>query len=464
MAAVSLRGELDDGLLDSALARADTICHRLLNSQFDPEGAYGEGGFYSLWVFRNLLHYFEARRRYDGFDYANHPRIPHIVRWLCYEMLPEGLARSNNIAESGYHLSPFAYYPGFLAWAAHRKSDGLAAWLWNHLAGPEGVDQQLTADKVSTILWQEPSVVPEPPSVHLPASQLWHQRGLYYYRTGWADAGPTDDVVFSFFSGKFRGGHAQEDQNSFTLYGYGGRWAIDHGGGPASRTSEAHAVVLIDGEGQHHTGGLIGTDGAITRNLIGGFADYIVGDASAAYTTHSEYNNNDWPFPGIDWSWGWKGANPVERADRNVVVVHGAPLPPYVVIIDDIHKDGAPHTYQWRMHTDAANAVNAAASPVTITGDSASLDLHVVHPPLSSLTLSTAAFDNQSSDPNSTIIGLTKSNATTADFAVLLYPREAGLPALTCASDTTSFGWVATASWGTGTTESARLQSRRRGF
>ena len=163
---------------------------------------------------------------------------------------------------------------------------------------------------------------------------------MYYYRTGWPFLFDSDDVVFSFYSGVFHGGHAQEDQNQFVLSGYGKRWVVDCGAAsaaaPTPKQTEAHNLILVDGLGQHNAGSSIGTDGDIAAWLLSGFADYLRGDASAAYATYSPFNAPGVPFPFSDWSWGYDGGNPLERADRLCLVVKGPEAPPYVLVADDI--------------------------------------------------------------------------------------------------------------------------------
>jgi hypothetical protein len=145
---------------------------------------------------------------------------------------------------------------------------------------------------------------------------------LYAYRSAWKSERRGTEVLFTFTSGEFWGGHAQEDQNSFTLYAYGERWALDAGYPSPSqqpKESESHNLVLIDGRGQHNAGNSIGTDGHIATALLSGFADWVRGDARQAYGTHSRFNAPGVPFPGTDWSWGYDGGNPVEQADRGAM-------------------------------------------------------------------------------------------------------------------------------------------------
>ena len=149
-----------------------------------------------------------------------------------------------------------------------------------------GWDWGPKADKPATVLWNLGLAPVQPDSV-LPPSAVWEDRGLYYCRSGWPSGAASNDLMLSFYSGKFQGGHAQEDHNQFTLQAYGAKLAIDHGPGDTGRQSESHNIVFIDGNGQHNAGGSIGTDGRINRFVLGGWADFVQGDATRAYATYS---------------------------------------------------------------------------------------------------------------------------------------------------------------------------------
>lgn len=422
LAGICLQDEAEKSVLTEAIATADRIVTNLLAYQFDPGGSYNEGSLYALWTLRQLIYYFEARERFDGTDYSDHPVLRKVEEWLAYELLPEAGGFSLNLNDSPYSTRPFARNPTYVAWAMAKWNSGLAAWLFDHSVGQYGADAGMESDKVATILWHRP-ITPIQPNDALPHHRVWLQRGLYHFRSEWQTAGVAPDaVMFTFYSGKFQGGHAQEDQNTFTLQAYGTKFVIDHGAGNACKESEAHNMVFIDGRGQHNAGSSIGTDGRIAEYLLGGSADYVVGDATQAYSTYSEFNAPNVPFPGYNWSWGYHGANPVVRAYRRVLVVHGDPVPPYFMIMDDIEKDGALHNYQWRLHTHSNNTVNTAQAPWTIA-DAGILDIHAVDPPSDSLAVASQHFDNLTTDPNAIVLSATRT-AVAPHFSFLMIPRK----------------------------------------
>jgi len=432
-------------LLADALSLADGTIDSLLTYQFDPGGSYKEGVLYGAWTARQLIFYFHARKRFDGFNYANYDKIRNMENWFVYEILPEGWGKTNNLNDSPYTSTPLARHSTYFDWAQYEWNSGLSAWLWEHTAGPYGIDMQITADKVATVLWNM-GLTPEQPGTVLPDRQLWINRGLYYYRNGWQSGANSRNVLFSFYSGKFHGGHAQEDQNQFTLYAYGGKFAVDHGAGSSAAGSNCHNMVFIDGAGQHNAGGSIGTDGDIADHLLGDFADFVQGDATAAYSTYSEFNAANWPFPGWDWSWGYLGANPVNRAKRGVISVHGTETPPYFVVLDDIDKDGGSHNYQWRFHTLYTNTVDIAANPIRITSGPAFLDLHVLYPDFTSLSVSTQFFNNGVADPNSTLLKMNHT-AVNPRFSTLLIPTDSLISAPTVARGLYPWGFSCELDW-----------------
>ena len=448
LASIALQGETEAYVVNDAMDMADRIAERLLQWQFDEGGSYCEGDLYALWTLRNMIPYFDARKRFDGFSYATHPRLRAVEQWLAYELLPEGGGRSHNLNDSVITGLPFARSTTYFDWAIHEWGSGLSAWLWERAAGKFGVDMEASADKAMTVLWHR-TLTPVPPGDVLPTHRIWPGRGLYHFRTGWQQLAGSDDIMFSFYSGKFQGGHAQEDQNQFALYGYGERFVIDHGAGGLGKESEAHNMVLIDGMGQHNAGGSVGTDGRLAEYLLGGMADWVVGDASRAYATYSEFNAPDRPFEGADWSWGYRDANPVEYAWRRVLVVHGADATPYFVIMDDIRKDVAVHEYQWRLHTSALNDVTTGGSSIAIVGNTGTLDLHPLNPPPGVASIHVEAFNNQTLELDSKVICVTH-NAVEPSFSFLLIPRSNAAAEPLTTRHQYPWGYAADIDWGGG--------------
>ena len=433
IAAICLADEMEPARVSAALARADTFVNTWIRYHLDPEGACFEGVQYGAWAMSHLAWYFEARRRYDGVDYSKRPDIRKIEQWLAYEALPEHGGVVNNLNDTSYLNHPLSRENTYLEWAMARWKGGISAWVWDRMLGPDGYDAGKLQDHAATVLWHD-AVAPVNPGTTLPPSMLWKKRGLYYYRSGWPTHGSdSDDVVFSFYAGPFHGGHSQEDQGSFTLYAYGSRFAADNGFDAPNAKSEAHNLVFIDGKGQHHSGSSVGTDGAMRTQVLTPYTDYLLGDATAAYTTYSPYNAPGVPFPDDDWSYGYFGANPVERAHREWLVVHDGVLPPYFILIDDVKKDALSHSYQWRMHTDGTHRVDLGANPVRVGGTRGAMMIDLLYPAFDAVTRGVEAFDNTSVDPDTRLITF-DTTADSGQFMMVLRPTGVSAPVMHASS------------------------------
>jgi hypothetical protein len=422
LAAIAFHEEIAASYTTAALTAADETFAAWRSAHLD-DGCYSEGSLYIGWSMRNLIYYFAARKRFDGVDFAFDGTVRAVENWVPYELDPRGGGRLNNIQDQTDYFLPLARHTTYWSWAQSAWGSAIAAYVWEHAAGAYGADMGDESDHAATVLWHT-GVAPRNPGEVLPASRVWEKRGLYYYRSGWPDSASSDDVCFSFYSGAFQGGHAQEDQNQFTLAAYGEKLVLDHGAGAVAKQSEAHNIVRIDGKGQHNAGASIGTDGAIVSHITTDFADFVCGDASKAYSTHSPLNNAGVPYPWSDWSWGLHGANPVERALRRVVAVHGGTIP-YFIIDDDLRKDAEVHRYDWCVHLPAEGTVETQSDRVVVTRGAARLDLLALQPPLSLLATSVTPFDNYSEDPESRLFMLSIDEVEPR-FTVLLIPTRTG--------------------------------------
>ena len=411
--------------LAAAFDFAEPIIDKCLSDILPADGAYREGVLYAGWILRVAAPYFEARRRFDGLDYGLDPRFARLVEWLCYELAPDGSGRTNNLNDAPWSTRPLALHGTILEWAQARWNDPLAKYLHDHVVGTYGYDYNAFADRVAVALWSRP-IAAVNPATQLPSGRLFADRGLYYYRSAWKTAHIGDEVQFAFSTGKFYGGHIQEDRGQFTLAALGQRFAVDCGGvgaNPTPKETAAHNLVLCDGLGQHNAGNSVGTDGQVVSSLLSGFADYVRADARDAYATHSEFNAPGYPFPTSDWSWGYDGGNPLERADRTCVVVKGGPVPAWVMVADDVRKDASPHAWDWLLHTSLAHTLDTVSEPARLVNAAVGCDVFFAHPPAAQRTISSALFQHGGVDPGTRRIAV---RATTVEprFAVVLLPRR----------------------------------------
>jgi hypothetical protein len=204
LAAIAFSGEIDPALTAAAFTRTDALYAAWRDAHVADDGCYREGSLYAGWSLRNLVYYFQARKRYDGTDFSGDWALRQIERWLAYEFDPRGGARLNNIQDQTDFFLPLARHTTYFDWAMSEWGSGLSHYLWHRASGPLGADMGDENDKAATVLWHQdvPSVNP---GTILPEGALWESRGLYYYRSGWPAGAASDDIAFSFYSGEFRG-------------------------------------------------------------------------------------------------------------------------------------------------------------------------------------------------------------------------------------------------------------------
>ena len=310
-------------------ARCAALVEKWLNSGFDEQGAYAEGVLYSGYGLDNGLLFLDALKRAGGPDLFPNPRLQRVPHFCAMSLLPgEGVydARNDSI---------YAGISGPQLLRLSSAGDGLAKWLWLKTGGPDSRSPY-------ALLWANEVKPVSPALANEPWAEHFTGRGLVVFRTGWDAA----DVMFSVECGPFYGGtHNQADKGHFTLYGKGGRWAIDSGYGnnqdpEGTAQTVAHNAILIDGKGQALSGAGLGTSGRILDYQATNHLGYALADQTEAY------QRNCVGKPGV----------PLQRAHRHGFFLRpeeGAPA--YALIVDDIAVDGAEHEYDWLLHTDEEN-------------------------------------------------------------------------------------------------------------
>lgn len=329
LAAIALRERFPDRTMNWT-ERCIASIEKWLNSGFDEQGAYLEGVLYSDYGLDNGVLFLDALKLAGGPDLFDNPRLCRVAHFYAMSLLPgERVYDARN--DSGY---VGLGRPPLLRLAA-AANDGLAKWLWGHTArhlpvGPYGF---LFTNKVKGV---SPADSGEPWAEH------FRGRGLVVFRTGW----DTGDVMFSVECGPFYPTtHNQADKGHITLYGKGGRWAIDSGYGndrvPGGRDQTvAHNCVLIDGLGQALSGAGAGTSGRIADYRAGEHVGYALADQTEAYRHNAQ---------------GKQGIL-LQRAHRHCFFVRPAEsVPAYALIVDDILVDDVEHQYDWLLHTDERN-------------------------------------------------------------------------------------------------------------
>ncbi|OSX77180.1 hypothetical protein BU14_0159s0035 [Porphyra umbilicalis] len=215
----------------------------------------------------------------------------------------------------------------------------------------------------------------------MPLTHFDRDKGELTVRASWA----ADAVTLNFESrvDTYRVSHVHAARNSWYLYAGGRPWVIDQT--RADVENVGHSTVLIDGVGQSGGGDSAGrnlwpsfpavwnemTDG---RSLTVAAADakYAYAYSQRCTAPYACINNAFRPhhfgyekdpyLPGWMASESYLGRsrslsvfNPVARAFRTVAFAKGAT--PFVLIVDDIQKDGADHEYEWVANVPLAGSL-----------------------------------------------------------------------------------------------------------
>ena len=355
----------------------------------DRDGACHEGPNYIAYGIGAGPEFAECLREQGRGDLFTETNWQLISPWLVSEMLPDH-RRWNNLSDCGHGLSAAAVYSytcGRLAELARIPAavpgerfpapENLVAakdYLWQFAEAPgprqlsyaalaslmgwaweDGLGRRIASSSAPSVLayllFHEPCPVAKDPAALLPDALHFRGRGLAVSRTGYG----SNDLHFAVEAGPHAAGHDQADKGSFTLYGYGADLAIDSGYGNdgealKSGSSHAHNMVLVNGQGQpmnwHNQ-----SSGHISGYLHGSLLDWVRVDAREAWNVR--YDGEWLPQP---------AAEPLDKALRHFLFVrgHGA-VPPYLVVMDDIRKDGKPADYTWLWHIPAGMRFKAAA-------------------------------------------------------------------------------------------------------
>jgi hypothetical protein len=204
-----------------------------------------------------------------------------------------------------------------------------------------------------------PSLPAAKPPTDLPPSKVFHGIGVASLHTTLLDA--RDDVHFLMKSSPFGSqSHGHNPQNSFQLNAYGEAllpacvYRDLHGSKfhyQWVHNTVAQNAVLVDGEGQvKHTAAPLGR---IVAEKLAPQADYIAGDATAAY------------------------GGRLTRALRHVAFVKGDA--PVIVIYDDLVAS-QPATFQFMLHALKAFDVDERAAQLTVEQPKAGVTVRYLSP------------------------------------------------------------------------------------
>ena len=335
------------------VAECTEIVERWLSHGFDDEGAYLEGISYTGYGLSNALLFIDALKRNQIKDLYAHPHLKKLVNYYVMSLLPgEGVCDALN---DSHYVGP-GNVPLLLSKV---YGDGLNKWLWN-VAG--------TSVPLYRILWSNDVEPVSPAAEEVSLGQLFPDRGLCIWRTGWDPS----DVMFSMEAGVFRSvTHDQADEGQFTLYGKGQRWAIDSGyannreeKGKAS--THAHNCVLVDGKGQAFAGAALGNDGMIVEFRDHESFGYALSDCTKGYWVNSAGDR------GVDVEFAYRHAIFVKPRDS---------MPAYAIVLDDLEmRDGASHRFSWQMFTPLNMGIAFRRNTATVRPGVASGGAYAVCP------------------------------------------------------------------------------------
>jgi hypothetical protein len=301
-AGLALYGEVDgvDGWILLPLEKA-----RVTMESLGQDGASHEGVPYWTYGVEYLLKFMDLARSLLGEDlFKGTAWFEHTASFRLYSMLP----RSHWTRQSD--LITFAdgprydwYGPDYmLRKLAAEYRDGHAQWLADELRGAGLCNNAAT---FLNLLWEDPSVAPQPPT-DLPSFKHFDDLDIVYMRSSWDG----DESLMAFKCGPFighhalarysydpGGGHVHPDAGSFLLFGHGDWLIVDDG--YTWKTTAFQNTALVNGIGQEGEGGAWFDGSAlcaekrgakILRADHGQEYDYAIGDATDAYKSAAGLN------------------------------------------------------------------------------------------------------------------------------------------------------------------------------
>lgn len=384
-----------DDYLDKAVVKAGNY----FRYGFDALGGGHEGHTYANYGLNRAVPFALAAQRAGVADILTGTGAPHIARWRSFEQLPgegQNFVPINDSARTAGTVDFEAMMFGIA------PDNGIAQWNWRRTVGEFGADYYNdpyfpapvadeacpvdrwdeaplvsaacpallhTAHVWSILFYRTPEETPEvDPATVGPLSVHYDENGLIDARTGFAGrpgdpTGGVNETVSTFQAMRqARTSHFQYDYGNFTLYGEGGRWAIDpgsacvscghaYGAGPVEGYPTFHNVIVID-------------DSQLTQSHLSRYYDGVTIDnfldAPNVSLTHADMRYAYSQNPNVSFD------PPFAGRDHLFSRVPGRPV--VVGIADELERDAIPfpRRYQWQMITDRANLPSADGSGFTI--------------------------------------------------------------------------------------------------
>jgi hypothetical protein len=312
----------------------------------------------------------------------------NLSRWLSMEQLPgEGQnyvpLNDSQRDEVGADLQAQLF--------AINPDDGVAQWFWRRTVGDLGTNYYGTSNPTTVVrddkcrdpkdepsfvacdllslqgdIWtilfyRTPQETPEvDPATVGPLSVHHAERGLVDARTGFARG--TGEVISTFEARRNGIAHFQYDLGNFTLYGEGGRWAIDPGFDCVACKDDG--VTHLAGYADEHN--VVVIDGAQRTQVPDSRYSMVNGTTIDSFVNAP---NLSLAHADLRYAYGRDASgaflSPSAGRDHLFSRVPGRPV--IVGITDQVQRDQADHVYRWQMLTNNDNVVSTDGTGFTIT-------------------------------------------------------------------------------------------------
>jgi hypothetical protein len=347
-----------------------TNCFRKVKENYFPDtwrasGICNEGPGYAHYH-RNPTQFAEAVRRTGGPDIIGNTGAVNAMHYLRHQWMPQGgCGPVGDNTEYNRRVFQSIYLHGI-----REVRDRAGLWTFEQYTDRERIDP------IEIVLFYPDDLEPaSPAALDLRTSHFFeidrNRAGYLFSRSDW---GNEQANWFVFTTRYANANHTHYDMNSFLFTAFGEQFAThenlygynhkDHG------ADYEHNIVIVDGGGMpaKDNPNSAGDDGSIRGYMTGvgpgHFGDYVRGDARLSYADRSI-----------------RTSTPAERADRSMLFVKQGPNP-YVVVADDIQKDGSEHDYHWQWFTEA-HAISGGGTfnkPFLIEGERARCGIAFLDP------------------------------------------------------------------------------------
>jgi hypothetical protein len=321
------------------------FCKQIYNGLFlsaqGYDGDNNEGVGYWVYGVNFLKEYADVLKHVTGIDLYTHPWLSRTIRYPIY-CAPHNIYGVSfaNVGNPNHALrAPLRWALPFIKELAKRSNDPYGLWYGGARAAEDGL-------------------TPKPP-VDIPQSIWFRHIGWGIFNTALADG--QRDVTVAMRSGKFFGGHQQEDQNSFVINAYGEKLAIDSGYydyygsrhfNEYSTRTKAHNTILVNDLGQDSRNQ--SANCKILNYFDGTGFGYMVGDGS-----------NPHMYNGLLKKW-----------KRKILFIK----PDFVIIDDQLQASKKPVKIDWLLHAVAPFKINKAEQKFNFTSGKAKLTGRILSP------------------------------------------------------------------------------------